>query len=69
MYALFPYMWLLFMFGLVVSVVVVAVMSGSKDKPARRKKKDLESAAPADPLADSAEPALDFGDELAQMEK
>lgn len=68
MYALFPYMWLLFMFGLVVSVVVVAVMSGSKEKPARRKKKEVETAA-ADPLADSAEPALDFGDELAQMEK
>ena len=66
MYELLPYIWILFMVGLVVATITAAMMGRPKRSPKK-------AAVPAtevvlDPLAES-EPVLDFGDELAQMDK
>jgi hypothetical protein len=65
MYALLPYVWLLFMLGLVVATITVAMMGRPKKVP---KKKTAPGSESAEAPASDAEPSLDFGDELAQME-
>ena len=65
MYALLPYVWVLFMLGSIGATVAAAMMGRPKKAP--KKKPDPAAEQPVDP-ADSAEPSLDFGDELAQME-
>ena len=66
MYAMLPYVWILFMVGLVAAVITVSMMERPKKAP---KKTPVQGAEPgADPLTES-EPILDFGDEMAQMEK
>jgi hypothetical protein len=65
MYALLPYVLLLFMLGLVIATITAAIMGRPKKAP---KKKPVAGAEMiAEPAAES-EPSLDFGDELAQME-
>ena len=66
MYALLPYVWLLFMVGLVVATITAAMMG--RPKKVRKKAPVTGAEAGLDPLAES-EPVLDFGDELAQMDK
>jgi hypothetical protein len=62
LYAILPYFWLLLMLAAIVAVIVAAVRG--------RPKKAKPTAAAEAPASDSfAEPSLDFGDELAQMEK
>ena len=66
MYELLPYIWILFMVALVAAVIAASVMGRPKKAP---KKTAVEEAeAVSDPLAES-EPVLDFGDEMAQLEK
>ena len=66
MYALLPYVWILFMVGLVAAVITVSVMERPKKAP---KKTPVQGSEPgADPLS-ASEPVLDFGDEMAQLEK
>ena len=66
MYALLPYVWILFMVGLVAAVITVSMME--RPKKAAKKAPVQGSESGADPLSES-EPILDFGDEMAQMEK
>ena len=66
MYALLPYVWVLFMVGLVVATVTIAMMG--RPKKALKKAPVAGVEAATDPLSES-EPVLDFGDELAQMDK
>ncbi len=66
MYALLPYVWVLFMVGLVVTTITIAMMGRPKKTP--KKAPATGGEAVVDPLAES-EPVLDFGDELAQMDK
>ena len=66
MYALLPYVWILFLVGLVVATITAAMMGRPKKAP--KKAPVTGGEATADPLAES-EPVLDFGDELAQMDK
>lgn len=66
MYKLLPYVWILFMVVLVASTVVASLRGRPKKAPKKKPNPDMESTA--DPLAES-EPVLDFGDELAQMDK
>ena len=66
MYELLPYIWILFMVALVAAVITASVMGRPKKAP---KKTAVEEAeAVSDPLAES-EPVLDFGDEMAQLDK
>ncbi len=60
MFALMPYLWILFMLGLIVVVIVAAVLGRPKRRP-------VPPAATLDPLASEPEPSLDFEDELSQM--
>ena len=66
MYELLPYIWILFMVGLVAAVITVSVMERPKKAPKKSAAQEAEAAS--DPLAES-EPVLDFGDEMAQLEK
>jgi len=66
MYELLPYLWILFMVGLVVSTIVAAIMSRPKKSP---KTEARQGGEIADPLQDVSEPVLDFGDELAQSNR
>ena len=66
MYALLPYLWILFMVVLFGAVVVASVMGRPKKVP--KKTAVQEAEAVSDPLAE-AEPVLDFGDDMAQLEK
>ena len=66
MYKLLPYIWILFMVVLVASTVVASLRGRPKKAPKKKPNPDMEPTA--DPLAES-EPVLDFGDELAQMDK
>ncbi len=66
MYELLPYIWILFMVGLIGATITVAMMGRPKKAPKKAPVQAVEVAA--DPLAES-EPVLDFGDELAQMDK
>ncbi len=65
MYALLPYVWILFMLGLVAATITAAMMGRPKKAP--KKKAEPGAEVLADPMTES-EPSLDFGDELAQME-
>lgn len=66
MYVLLPYLWILFMVGLFAAVVTASVMGRPKKAP--KKTAVEETEAVSDPLAES-EPVLDFGDEMAQLDK
>jgi hypothetical protein len=66
MYALLPYFWILFMVGLIGATITAAMMGRPKRAPKKAPAPAIE--VEADPLAES-EPVLDFGDELAQMDK
>jgi hypothetical protein len=66
MFAILPYLWMLFMVTCVISVIVAAIMGNSR-KPSKSKAA-LEAAPAVDPLEGASE-SLDFGDELASMEK
>ena len=66
MYALLPYIWILFMVVLVAAVFTASLMGRPKKAP--KKGAVQEAEAVADPLVES-EPVLDFGDEMAQLEK
>ena len=66
MYALLPYVWILFIVGLVAAVITVSIMERPKKAPKKAPVQGSESGA--DPLSES-EPILDFGDEMAQIEK
>ncbi|MEI7459896.1 MAG: hypothetical protein WCK15_10850 [Pirellula sp.] len=64
MYALLPYLWILFMVGLVVSTIVAVIRSRPKKAPKPKAKDGLTTDGnPSEP----SEPILDFGDELGQM--
>ena len=65
MYALLPYVWIVFMLGLVVATIAAAMMGRPKRAPKKAQAANVEEVA--DPMAES-EPVLDFGDELAQMD-
>ncbi|MCY2979985.1 MAG: hypothetical protein NTU79_15055 [Planctomycetota bacterium] len=64
MYALLPYLWILFMVGLVVSTIVAVIRSRPKKTPTPKAAEGLTSDGT---LSEPGEPILDFGDELAQM--
>ncbi len=64
MYALLPYLWILFMVGLVVSTIVAVIRSRPK-KP--QTSKATEGLTTDGTLSEPGEPILDFGDELAQI--
>lgn len=66
MYALLPYIWILFMVSLVAAMITVLVMGRPKKAP--KKTAVQEAEAVSDPTEES-EPILDFGDEMAQLEK
>ncbi len=66
MYELLPYIWILFMVGLIGATITVAMMGRPKKAPKKAPDPIIDVAA--DPLAES-DPVLDFGDELAQMDK
>ena len=66
MYALLPYIWILFMGGLVAAMITVFVRGRPKKAP--KKTAVQEAEAVSDPTEES-EPVLDFGDEMAQLEK
>jgi len=66
MYALLPYILVLFMVGLVAATITIAMMGRPKKAPKKKTVPGTEAAP--DPLTES-EPVLDFGDELAQMDK
>ena len=66
MYALLPYIWILFMVSLVAAVITVLVRERPKKAP--KKTAVQEADAVSDPTEES-EPVLDFGDEMAQLEK
>ena len=66
MYALLPYFWILFIVGLIGATITAAMMGRPKRAP--KKAPVPATDVVADPLAES-EPVLDFGDELAQMDK
>ncbi len=66
MYELLPYIWILFMVGLVAAVITAYVMGRPKKAP--KKTAVQEAEAVSDPMAES-EPVLDFGDEMAQLNK
>lgn len=66
MYELLPYIWILFMVGLIGATITVAMMGRPKKAPKKAPDPIIEVAS--DPLAES-DPVLDFGDELAQMDK
>ena len=53
------------MLGLVVATIVTALL-GRPKKPGKGNAAE-EAGKQADPLGDVAEPSLDFGDELSQM--
>ena len=61
MYALLPYLWILFMVGLVVSTIVTVIRSRPKKAPTPKTTEGLTTDGTP------SEPILDFGDELAQM--
>ena len=64
MYALLPYLWILFMVGLVVSTIVAVIRSRPKKAPTPKTTEGLTTdGTPSEP----GEPILDFGDELAQI--
>ncbi len=65
MYALLPYVWILFMLGLIGATIAAAMMGRPKKAP--KKKVEPEADLQADSALES-EPSLDFGDELAQMD-
>ncbi len=65
MYALLPYVWILFMLGLVGATITAAMMGRPKKAPKKKPVPGAESQG--DPVVES-EPSLDFGDELAQLE-
>jgi len=65
MYELLPYVWIVFMLGLVVTTIAAAMMGRPKKAPKKAQASSAESVS--DPMAES-EPMLDFGDELAQMD-
>jgi len=65
MYALLPYLWIVFMLGLVVATIVAAILG----RPKKPQKKTLPGSEPSDPLRDVAGESLDFDDEMAQMNK
>ena len=66
MYALLPYLWILFMVVLFAAVVVASVMGRPKKAPKKTAVQEVEAVS--DSLAES-EPVLDFGDDMAQLEK
>ena len=66
MYALLPYVWVLLMVGMIVATIAAARLGRPKKAP--KKASVIAAEAATDPLAES-EPVLDFGDELAQMDK
>ncbi len=66
MYELLPYIWILIMVGLIGATITAAMMGRPKRAPKKAPTPAIDVAA--DPLAES-EPVLDFGDELAQMDK
>ena len=66
MYAFLPYIWILFMVGLIGATITAAMMG--RPKKARKKAPVQAAEVAPDPLAES-EPVHDFGDELAQMDK
>ena len=65
MYALLPYVWVLFMLGLVGATIAAAMMGRPKKVP--KKKTDAGDVGALEAPSES-EPSLDFGDELAQIE-
>ncbi len=66
MYELLPYIWILFMVALVAAVIAASVMERPKKAPKKTAVEEAETVS--DPLAES-EPVLDFGDEMAQLDK
>lgn len=64
MYALLPYLWILFMVGLVVATIVTIIRGRPKKTPAP---KGTDALTTDGSLGEPSEPVLDFGDELAQM--
>ncbi len=66
MYELLPYFWILFMVGLIGATITASMMGRPKRAPKKAPAAAIDVVA--DPLAES-EPVLDFGDELAQMDK
>ena len=67
MYNLLPYLWIVFMLGLVIATIVAAML-GRPKKPGKNKSSGSAGDA-TDPLGDMAAPSLDFDDEMAQMSK
>jgi len=66
MYELLPYVVILFMVGLIAATITAAMMGRPKKAP---KKAVPKGAAPSPDSLEESEPILDFGDELAQMDK
>ncbi|XZE18692.1 hypothetical protein SH449x_003993 [Pirellulaceae bacterium SH449] len=62
LHALFPYLWLAILVGSYLAAIVVAIMG-------RPKKPKAPKAGATPDMATLAPEGLDFGDELAQMEK
>jgi uncharacterized membrane protein YgaE (UPF0421/DUF939 family) len=67
MYNLLPYLWIVFMLGLVVATIVAAMLG--RPKKAGKSKSSSPAGEASDPLAEVAAPSLDFDDEMAQMNK
>jgi hypothetical protein len=67
MYDLLPYLWILFMVSIVTATIVMAIRARPKKAP--KTSVAGQAASEGDSFGAQAEPVLDFGDELAQMEK
>jgi hypothetical protein len=67
MYTLLPYLWMLFMVAIIITTIVAAIRSRPKKAPKVAAADPIHTGT--DPLMDpEAEPAMDFGDELAAAE-
>lgn len=62
LHALFPYLWLAILVGSYIAAIVVAIMG-------RPKKPKAPKAGAIQDMAAFTTEGLDFGDELAQLEK
>lgn len=63
MFDLLPYFWMAFMLAVVLFPTVLGLMARPKRKP------KSAAVSEGEPEGLPADPVLDFGDELAQMEK
>jgi hypothetical protein len=64
MYVLLPYFWMLFIASAVIATIVAALLGRPKRAPKAAATQPVGEESP-----NAAEPAMDFGDELAQMEQ